>query len=156
MTVKHVTCAIYAAALAIATVSLAGCSAAPVDTRGDEATGDAAEYMLRAKKPDLMLVYYTDLDNAQHEWGAFSTQAYDALEKIDGQVGRLVVATRTDVLTTPVPAHARLEGAMHLRGLRGDETRQPRDCQRAAPELRPCAAFCAAELSAFVPEARRH
>lgn len=66
----------------------------PSESRHDAATGDAAEYMLRAKKPDLMLVYYTDLDNAQHDWGPFSTQAYDALEKIDGQVGRLVTAAQ--------------------------------------------------------------
>lgn len=66
----------------------------PSETRDDAATGDAAEYMLRAKKPDLMLVYYTDLDDAQHGWGAFSPQAYDALEKIDGQVGRLLVAAQ--------------------------------------------------------------
>jgi hypothetical protein len=32
--------------------------------------------------------------------------------------GRLVVATRTDVLSARVPAHAQLEGGMRLRGLR--------------------------------------
>jgi hypothetical protein len=32
--------------------------------------------------------------------------------------GRLVVATRTGVLSTPVPGDGRLEGALHLRGTR--------------------------------------
>jgi hypothetical protein len=33
--------------------------------------------------------------------------------------GRLVVATRTSVLSTPVPQGARLNGALHVRGLAG-------------------------------------
>ncbi|HEX7664210.1 MAG TPA: alkaline phosphatase family protein, partial [Polyangiaceae bacterium] len=40
----------------------------------------------------LLLVYYTDLDSVQHETGAFSDRAYATLEKIDGQVQRLVDA----------------------------------------------------------------
>lgn len=61
----------------------------PSESRDDTVRGDAAEYVLRAHAPDLMLVYFTDLDSAQHGSGAFSDRAYAALEKIDGQVARL-------------------------------------------------------------------
>ncbi|MEO8797633.1 MAG: ectonucleotide pyrophosphatase/phosphodiesterase, partial [Polyangiaceae bacterium] len=63
--------------------------ALPSESRGDAVRGDSAEYVLRAYAPNLMLVYYTDLDSVQHQTGAFSDRAYATLEKIDGQVARL-------------------------------------------------------------------
>lgn len=64
----------------------------PSEILDDSSRGDAADWMIRKHSPDLMLVYYSDLDTIQHETGPFSDQAYATLEKIDAQVGRVVSA----------------------------------------------------------------
>ncbi len=64
----------------------------PSEALDDSSRGDAAEWMIRKYSPNLMLVYYSDLDTIQHETGPFSDQAYATLEKIDAQVGRVVSA----------------------------------------------------------------
>ena len=61
----------------------------PSEARDDSSRGNAADVILRMHAPNLMLVYYSDLDTIQHETGPFSTEAYATLEKIDVQVGRL-------------------------------------------------------------------
>jgi len=66
----------------------------PSEVRDDSSRGDAADFILRNYRPDLMLVYYSDLDTIQHQTGPFSAEAYATLEKIDVQVGRLVAATQ--------------------------------------------------------------
>lgn len=65
----------------------------PAEHRGDKERADAAELLLRDKRPELTLVYFTDLDTVQHGRGPFSPEAYATLEAIDVGVGRLVAAS---------------------------------------------------------------
>jgi predicted AlkP superfamily pyrophosphatase or phosphodiesterase len=53
-----------------------------------------AEYILREKRPDVMLVHLFDLDHFQHEKGPFTREAFAVLEKSDGYVGRMLEAAR--------------------------------------------------------------
>jgi hypothetical protein len=64
----------------------------PAEHRGDHERGNAGEYLIKTRKPDLALVYFTDLDTVQHATGPFSRLAYSTLEAIDAEVGRLVKA----------------------------------------------------------------
>lgn len=66
----------------------------PAEHRGDDARADAMELILQEKKPDLAFFYLTDLDSAEHENGPFTPKANATLESIDGQVGRLIEATK--------------------------------------------------------------
>ncbi|MEO7108789.1 MAG: ectonucleotide pyrophosphatase/phosphodiesterase [Polyangiaceae bacterium] len=66
----------------------------PSEARDDSSRGDAADWILRKYSPNLMLVYYSDLDTIQHDTGPFSAEAYATLEKIDVQVGRVVSAVK--------------------------------------------------------------
>lgn len=60
----------------------------------DEARTDAAVYILRQYRPNLLLLHIYDLDYAQHNFGPMSPQALKALEFADKQLGRLVEAAR--------------------------------------------------------------
>ncbi len=51
-----------------------------------------AEYILREKRPDVMLVHLYDLDHFQHDYGPFTPEALQMLEKTDGYVARLLKA----------------------------------------------------------------
>jgi predicted AlkP superfamily pyrophosphatase or phosphodiesterase len=51
-----------------------------------------AEYIIREKRPRLMLVHLFDLDHFQHDYGPFSKEALAMLEKVDGYVERLLDA----------------------------------------------------------------
>lgn len=70
----------------------------PAEHRGDDARGDAAEWVLGKKQPDLSFFYFTDLDTVQHGTGPFSKQAVSTLETIDAQLARLVAVA--DAKTT--------------------------------------------------------
>jgi predicted AlkP superfamily pyrophosphatase or phosphodiesterase len=65
----------------------------PAEHRSDKERADAAEHLLKTKRPELTLVYFTDLDTVQHGSGPFSPGAYQTLEAIDEGVGRLIAAT---------------------------------------------------------------
>ncbi|MFI5300090.1 MAG: alkaline phosphatase family protein [Polyangiales bacterium] len=65
----------------------------PAEHRTDHERGNAAELILKTKRPDFMLVYFTDLDTIQHGHGPFSAEAYATLEQIDRELGRVVQAT---------------------------------------------------------------
>ncbi len=54
-----------------------------------------AEYILREKRPDVMLVHLYDLDHFQHDFGPFTPEALQILEKTDGYVARLLKAMET-------------------------------------------------------------
>ncbi len=64
----------------------------PADQRTDHERGNAAELLVRERRHDLTLVYFTDLDDAQHAFGPGSKQALATLERIDGELGRVVRA----------------------------------------------------------------
>ena len=58
----------------------------PAEHRTDHERGDAAEYLLRERKDDLTLVYFTDLDEAEHAHGPGSREALATLERIDAKL----------------------------------------------------------------------
>lgn len=53
-----------------------------------------AEYIIREKRPDLMLVHLFDLDHFEHVKGPFTPEAFAALEKADAYIGRMLEAAR--------------------------------------------------------------
>jgi predicted AlkP superfamily pyrophosphatase or phosphodiesterase len=52
----------------------------------DEATRMAL-FLLRTRKPDLLLVHVAETDHAQHVYGPDSEQEFEALERIDRDIG---------------------------------------------------------------------
>lgn len=59
---------------------------------GDEMRTRWAEYIIKEKRPALMLVHLFDLDHFQHDFGPFTPRAFEMLEKTDAYVGRLLAA----------------------------------------------------------------
>lgn len=59
---------------------------------GDDARTKFAEYIIIEKRPEVMLVHLYDLDHFQHDFGPFTSQAFEILEKTDGYVARLIAA----------------------------------------------------------------
>jgi predicted AlkP superfamily pyrophosphatase or phosphodiesterase len=59
---------------------------------GDEVKTRYSVEILRQRKPALMTIHLSSLDNAQHEYGPFSAEANRDLEAIDGMVSRLANA----------------------------------------------------------------
>jgi predicted AlkP superfamily pyrophosphatase or phosphodiesterase len=59
---------------------------------GDELRGRFAARLLEAKRPDLMLAYFTALDHEEHASGPFSAQSQATLERIDAIVGAMIAA----------------------------------------------------------------
>jgi predicted AlkP superfamily pyrophosphatase or phosphodiesterase len=53
-----------------------------------------AEYIIREKRPEVMLVHLFDLDHFQHEEGPFTPAAFAVLEKSDAYLGRILEAAR--------------------------------------------------------------
>lgn len=59
---------------------------------GDDARTAFAEYIIREKRPEVMLVHLFDLDHFQHDFGPFTAESLAMLEKTDGYVARLLAA----------------------------------------------------------------
>lgn len=51
---------------------------------------DIASFVIRTYQPALTLLHLVDLDSAQHDFGPGSPEALATLEKVDGQIARLV------------------------------------------------------------------
>ncbi len=60
---------------------------------GDEEKINAGIELWNLKKPDVLLIYSTDLDTVHHEKGVYTPEAFEKLEKIDSLVGRLISKT---------------------------------------------------------------
>jgi predicted AlkP superfamily pyrophosphatase or phosphodiesterase len=60
----------------------------------DEIWNRAAEYILTAHRPNLLLVHFLTTDSVQHQFGPESLAAKTALVLADARVARLVDATR--------------------------------------------------------------
>jgi predicted AlkP superfamily pyrophosphatase or phosphodiesterase len=69
---------------------------------GDEVKTRYSVEILRRQKPALMTIHLSSLDNAQHEYGPFSTEANQDLEAIDGMVSRLATAALANDPSTVV------------------------------------------------------
>ncbi len=59
---------------------------------GDDARTRSAEYILKEKRPDVMLVHLFDFDHFQHDFGPFTPEAFAILEKTDSYVARMLAA----------------------------------------------------------------
>ena len=53
-----------------------------------------AEYVIREKRPELLLIHLFDLDHFQHNFGPFTPEAFAILEKEDAYVARLIAAAQ--------------------------------------------------------------
>lgn len=78
----------------------AGIGALPAEHRSDLERSKGAAWLLREKRPELLLAYLTDLDTSQHATGPFSRDARTTLEAIDAGVGRIIDAANPADQTT--------------------------------------------------------
>lgn len=76
----------------------------PAEHRSDVERARGAAWLLREKRPHLLLAYLTDLDSIQHAEGPFSRGSKAVLESIDAGVGRIVDAASPADQTTFVIA----------------------------------------------------
>lgn len=60
----------------------------------DEATTEAAVYLIERYKPNLILIHLIDLDQTQHVYGPYSAKAFEKVEQEDANVGRIMGALR--------------------------------------------------------------
>lgn len=74
--------------------------ALPAEHRFDKQRADAAVFLLEEKKPDFLLVYFTDLDTERHGSGPDSAQSNTVLELTDHQLGRVLAALHDEDLAT--------------------------------------------------------
>jgi predicted AlkP superfamily pyrophosphatase or phosphodiesterase len=63
---------------------------------GDEIRTKFAVEILLSKKPGFMTIHLTALDETEHETSPFSKQSNEALEALDGMIGRLTAAALHD------------------------------------------------------------
>ena len=96
----------------------------PAEHRTDYERGNAAELLLREGRHDLTLVYFTDLDEAEHEFGPGSREAMATLERIDGELGRVLHAidaagdgARTAVVVVSDHGFAAVRTVVHVGAL---------------------------------------
>jgi predicted AlkP superfamily phosphohydrolase/phosphomutase len=61
-----------------------------LETTGDKEKIDTAISLWELKKPDILLIYTTDLDSVHHEKGVYSLAAEEKLKKIDSLLGKLI------------------------------------------------------------------
>jgi len=61
----------------------------PATVQDDLYRAAQAAYIVRTHKPDLLLVHFLDVDEAQHEHGPASPEALRALERVDQAIGIL-------------------------------------------------------------------
>jgi predicted AlkP superfamily pyrophosphatase or phosphodiesterase len=94
-------------------------AALPAEHRTDAERGDAAEFLIRERRHDLTLVYFTDLDEAEHTSGPGSREALATLERTDAQLGRVLRAidaagdaARTTVVVVSDHGFAQVSRAM--------------------------------------------
>lgn len=60
----------------------------------DDFTHQSLLYTIKDKRPDLMLVHYTDLDTIRHYHGFHSEEAKRAMERHDGRLGEIIEALK--------------------------------------------------------------
>ena len=55
----------------------------------DDWRTDAVIAILRTRKPSLLALHLSELDEAQHKYGPHSPESHAELERIDGQIGKI-------------------------------------------------------------------
>ena len=63
---------------------------------GDEIKTRYALDILKNQKPKFMTIHLSSLDEQQHRFGPFSSEAYQDLEVMDGQLAQLFAASRSN------------------------------------------------------------
>jgi predicted AlkP superfamily pyrophosphatase or phosphodiesterase len=71
----------------------------------DTSAARAAVYLLRAEKPDLLLVQLTDVESEQRETTALGVYARDALENDDELIGQILAAMPPGTIVALVSGH---------------------------------------------------
>jgi hypothetical protein len=71
----------------------------------DKSAAQAAAYLLRVEKPDLLLVQFTDVESEQRETTALGAYARDALENDDELIGQILAAMLPDSVVALVSGH---------------------------------------------------
>jgi predicted AlkP superfamily pyrophosphatase or phosphodiesterase len=71
----------------------------------DKSAAQAAAFLLRNEKPDLLLVQFTDVESEQRETGALSVYARDMLENDDELIGQILRATAPGTIVAIVSGH---------------------------------------------------
>jgi predicted AlkP superfamily pyrophosphatase or phosphodiesterase len=61
---------------------------------GDDMRSRIAAYIVEKKRPQMMLVHLWDLDHWEHNQGPFTPEAFSILEKVDGDVARILDSYR--------------------------------------------------------------
>lgn len=64
----------------------------------DWLTTEAAKYLIRRHKPNLMLLHYLVADSFQHDYGTLSPEAFWALDYIDERIGELIASLEEEGL----------------------------------------------------------
>lgn len=64
-----------------------------------------AFYTFRQYRPGLTLIHYTDLDFMRHHYGHDSTQALDALSRLDARLGDWMDLLEKEAQASPVPIY---------------------------------------------------
>ncbi|WP_031499973.1 ectonucleotide pyrophosphatase/phosphodiesterase [Bryobacter aggregatus] len=113
----------------------------------------ATVFLLKNKKPDLLLLHLVDLDAVAHEHGPFGKEAHEALERIDSYLAEiLAVVPRNAVVAVhgdhgferidqelSIPAFARQLNAktklISIGGLLASSDQATADAMRASKEL---------------------
>src|SRR6185503_6074548 len=72
---------------------------------GDNARALAAEYIIKQKHPDVMLVHLYDLDHFEHDFGPFTPEVIAIIERVDGYVARIINAVDDDTAIFIVSDH---------------------------------------------------
>jgi len=62
---------------------------------GDELVTSIADWLLRRDKVDLIMIHLLDVDVTKHREGAFSTEAAEALQRLDTRIGTILDAAET-------------------------------------------------------------
>lgn len=94
----------------------------------DRTRAEAATFLLRKTKPDLLLIHLVDLDSEEHDNGPFTRQAFAVLEYTDELIGRMLAAKSPDTAVALVSDHGfervdttvdllRLAAKQHVAGL---------------------------------------
>jgi len=56
----------------------------------DDFVTEGVIYTLKTKSPDMMLIHFTDLDTARHDYGARSKEAYEAIDRLGIRFEKIV------------------------------------------------------------------
>ncbi|KGB50575.1 phosphodiesterase [Leuconostoc mesenteroides P45] len=60
----------------------------------DQFITKAAADTIKHKKPDMTAIHLVDMDSHRHKYGVRSKQAYEALKRLDGNLGDIIQATK--------------------------------------------------------------